>query len=124
MTTPRNEPARLGQLESQVMDVLWDTGSCTVRYVIDRLGGELAYTTIATVLGHLERKGYVRRRRDGRTALYRPTSTREAHAASLMEHALATSGDRAASILHFVEAMPERDRALLRAHLADQAKTS
>src|SRR5699024_2867854 len=41
---------RLGALEAQVMDVLWDHGTLTVREVIDHLGGAPAYTTIATVL--------------------------------------------------------------------------
>mgnify|MGYP000468818305 CR=1 FL=1 len=114
---PVDEPARLGSLESQVMDVLWACGGCTIRHVIERLDGRPAYTTIATVLGNLERKGFVEHVREGRTARYVPTSSRSEHAAGLMEHALSTSGDRAASILHFVEAMPESDRALLRDYL-------
>ncbi|MEG3616721.1 BlaI/MecI/CopY family transcriptional regulator [Isoptericola haloaureus] len=112
-----DEPARLGTLESQVMDVLWTCGGCTIRNVIDRLDGRPAYTTIATVLGNLERKGFVEHVREGRSARYLPASTRSEHAAEVMEHALAASGDRAASILHFVEAMPESDRALLRDYL-------
>lgn len=109
---------RLGALEQQVMDVLWEHGAATVREVIDRLPHEPAYTTISTVLRNLERKDMVVPFRDGNAARYRPRRSRDEHAAMLMEHALAGSGDRRASILHFVEGMEPDDLALLRDHLA------
>ena len=40
---------RLGALEAQVMDVLWDHGPATVREVIEHLPSDPAYTTIATL---------------------------------------------------------------------------
>ncbi|WP_407317258.1 BlaI/MecI/CopY family transcriptional regulator [Isoptericola halotolerans] len=113
-------PARLGALEARVMDVLWDCGGCSIRHVIDRLDGRPAYTTIATVLGNLERKGFVEHVRQGRAARYLPVSSREEHAAQVMGHVLESGGDRAASILHFVESMPESDRTLLRDYLTRQ----
>ncbi|USQ81993.1 BlaI/MecI/CopY family transcriptional regulator [Ornithinimicrobium faecis] len=108
---------RLGALETQVMDVLWDHGPVTVREVIDRLGGTSAYTTIATVLGNLDRKGLVTITRRGRSTRYAARLSRQAHAAELMGHVLDASQDRAASILHFVDTMPESDLALLRDYL-------
>ena len=36
------EPPRLGPLETQVMDLLWDEGASTIRGVIDRLPGVVA----------------------------------------------------------------------------------
>src|SRR5690606_22822021 len=50
---------RLGPLEIQVMEVLWSEKSATIRQVITILGQNHAYTTIATVLGNLERKTLV-----------------------------------------------------------------
>lgn len=111
---------RLGALEQQVMDALWDGEATTVRELITRLGGRHAYTTIATVLSNLERKALVRHERHDRTARYVPLQTREMHAAQLMQQALATSHDRMASILHFIDGMDETDAALLRAHLAER----
>lgn len=99
------------------MDVLWDDGASTIREVINHLESEPAYTTIATVLANLERKGLVHTRREGRSVRYLARMTREQHAAALMEHALDTSRDRSASILHFVDSMPETDLALLRDYL-------
>lgn len=114
---PSSEPARLGALEAQVMEILWQGGGFTVRDLIDRLPSDPAYTTIATVLGNLRKKELVCTRKDGHTTLYGACVTREAHAASIMEHALESSGNREASILHFVDGMPEEDLALLRRHL-------
>lgn len=108
---------RLGALEQQVMDVLWDHGASTVREVIDRLPSDPAYTTIATVLTNLDRKGLVTISREKRSTRYGPRITRHEHAAGLMEQVLDASGDRAASILSFVGAMPESDLELLRAYL-------
>ena len=113
----QGEPARLGTLEAQVMDLLWESEGATVRELIDRLPTDPAYTTIATVLGNLRKKGLVSTRKAGHTTLYGASDSREAHAASLMEHALDASGNREASILHCVDGMPEDDLELLRRHL-------
>jgi predicted transcriptional regulator len=66
-------------LEQQVLSVLWEKGSGTVRDVIAALpdGKQRAYTTLLTVLQVLEKKGLVRHTRDGLTYLYHPNVTRE-----------------------------------------------
>lgn len=114
---PQEGGVRLGALEQQVMDTLWDEGPLTIRQVIDQLGGTLAYTTIATVARNLERKGLARAVRDGRTLRYTAREPREVHAAHLMESALARSNDRAASIMHFVDSISDEDARLLREYL-------
>ncbi len=119
-SSPSDLP-RLGALEAQVMDVLWDHGTLTVREVIDHLGGTSAYTTIATVLGNLDRKGLVTITRQRRSTRYAARLSRQEHAAELMGQVLDASQDRAASILHFVESMPETDLALLRSYLDTKA---
>lgn len=99
------------------MDVLWDHGPGTIREVISHLPAEPAYTTIATVLTNLGRKELVTVTREGRSTCYAARVSREVRAAELMEHALESSRDRAASILHFVDAMPDSDVDLLRDYL-------
>ncbi|HJB11739.1 MAG TPA: BlaI/MecI/CopY family transcriptional regulator [Candidatus Brachybacterium merdavium] len=113
-------PVPLGALERQVMEVLWDDGDLTVRELISALGDVHAYTTIATVLSNLDRKDMVRSRRDGRSVRYSPRHSRSMHAARAMEHALSTSNDRTASILHFVQTMEPDDVELLREYLQQQ----
>lgn len=120
MTSQTTGSLRLGTLEAQVMDVLWEDGAATIRDVINRLPSDPAYTTIATVLHNLARKGLVTATRQNHSTTHAASVSREAFAAAQMEQALSTSHDRAASILHFVQAMPESDRALLRKYLDSQ----
>ncbi|SRR6266511_187270 len=121
--------ARLGALERAVMETLWDltgpmTGKsdATARQVSDTLGASrsLAYTTVLTVLERLERKGLVRRLREGRAHRYAPAATREAYAAELMLEALGRASDRDAALVRFVDAVsPEEAEVLRRALLGD-----
>lgn len=113
----RAEPPRLGPLEEQVMEVLWGQGPATVREIIAHLPKEPAYSTIATVLANLGRKGVVSSRRRGRSTLFDAAVSQEALAARQMGHLLDASRDRASSILHFVDTMPDSDLELLRDYL-------
>ena len=67
--------------ELDVLSALWRLGNGTVRDVLDELrheGRELAYTTVLTLMGRLERKGYVARsRKDSPAHVYRPRISRE-----------------------------------------------
>jgi predicted transcriptional regulator len=59
------------------MQVLWNTGPSNVQTVQKGLDGDLAYTTVQTVLNVLQRKGHVKRMLIGRAYEYRPSQTRE-----------------------------------------------
>lgn len=111
------ELLRLGPLESQVMDVLWDHGTASIREVIQHLPSDPAYTTIATVLTNLHRKGLVTVSKQLRSTRYAASVSRHEHAARLMEQVLRASRDRAASMLHFVDSMADDDLSLLREYL-------
>jgi predicted transcriptional regulator len=141
--------ARLGELERAVMETLWDltadwnltaatTGAdeggsgggggpaartATARQVSDRLGAArpLAYTTVLTVLDRLERKGLVRRLRQGRAHRYAPIATREAYAAELMLDALGRASDRDAALVRFVDAVSPEEAAVLRRALTEES---
>ena len=71
------DPGVLTPLELQIMQVLWDAGSSTVAEVQDKLEGDLAYTTVQTMLNVLLRKKKVRRTPVGRAFAYAPAVTRE-----------------------------------------------
>lgn len=111
-----NNSLRLGSLEAKIMDVAWDSGDIflSVRDVLGRLGDDLAYTTVMTVMNRLHEKGLLRRRRDGRAWLYRPAMSREAFAAATMSEVLRTASDRRAALLHFVADLPGEDTEALR----------
>jgi predicted transcriptional regulator len=74
-------PPPLGELEADVMDLLWRQGEATVRAVLEALNATTekprAYTTVMTVMGNLDRKGMLTRRRDGRTDVYTPVMSRQ-----------------------------------------------
>ena len=60
----------LTPLELQMMQVLWRDGPSNVQHVQKNVEGELAYTTVQTVLNGMHRKGKVRRRMRGRAFDY------------------------------------------------------
>lgn len=64
-------------LELKIMQVLWRLGPSPVQAVQQELGGDLAYTTVQTMLNVLERKGRVTRRLRGRAYEYRASVTEE-----------------------------------------------
>jgi predicted transcriptional regulator len=56
--------------EADLMDLLWEHGPSTVAEVRDRLGDDLAYTTVLTILRTLESKGFIHHDPDGRAHRY------------------------------------------------------
>ncbi len=63
--------------ELDVMSVLWEKGSGTVREVKNEIEDDLAYTTILTVCQTLEDKGHVRHEEEGRAYRYYPLVEQE-----------------------------------------------
>jgi BlaI family penicillinase repressor len=65
--------------ELDVLKVLWEIGSGSVREVHERLcpAGELAFNTVQTLLRIMEEKGLVTHRAEGRTFIYAPAHSRE-----------------------------------------------
>jgi len=60
----------LGPLELSVMEVVWQTGSCNVRDVVQQLDRDLAYTTVMTTMDRLYKKGLLGRTKCDRAFLY------------------------------------------------------
>ena len=61
----------LGDLEHEVMQLVWAHGPVTAEIVRERLSRRLKESTVRTVLRRLEEKGYARHTVDGRTAATR-----------------------------------------------------
>ncbi len=59
--------------ELDVMSVLWQEGSGTVKEVREKLGEGVGYTTVLKILQILEEKGHVQHEREGRAYRYRPS---------------------------------------------------
>lgn len=74
-----NSEIRLGRLELQIMNVVWDRDKATVHDVKNALSRRKpAYSTILTMMRKLEAKGYLEHDVDERTYVYHPTISREA----------------------------------------------
>jgi predicted transcriptional regulator len=102
-------------LELEALKVLWSLGSGTVADVRDALMAEreLAYTTVLTLLDRLEGKGAVRRKKRGRSYVYRPALSREAALETALERLAVDffqgSRDRLAAYLQGNSKSAERD---------------
>lgn len=97
----------IGVAELEVLKALWDHGPQTVREVLTvlhRLGRQVAYTTVQTMLTRLEKKGFVRSRKDGVAHIFRAAITRERITQSRLRALLAQLYDGAAGplVLHLV----------------------
>ena len=66
------KPQRLHHLELEVMKVVWKLTSATVNDVLDNINRKLAYTTVATTMKSLEKKGFLSHEVEGRTFVYQP----------------------------------------------------
>ncbi len=68
----------LGDLQTEIMEVLWRRGEGTVQDVCEGLGpAEHNYKTVMTVLNRLASKKVVSRHREGKAFVYTPAKTRE-----------------------------------------------
>jgi predicted transcriptional regulator len=65
--------------ELELMKIVWDLGTATVRQVYETLleSRQVAYTTVLTMMRILEEKGHLSRTREGRADVYQPTRPRE-----------------------------------------------
>jgi predicted transcriptional regulator len=107
-------PPPLHELESEVMEELWDRGAGTVREVLEALNSRRtrrAYTTILTVMQRLHGKELLRREWRDRRHVYVPVLTRDEYAQARAEAevgALVSEyGDVA--LAHFARAMSRLD---------------
>jgi predicted transcriptional regulator len=117
-------PPPLHELESAVMELLWESGEASVRTVMESLNKrsnkQRAYTTVMTIMARLDKKGLLVRRREGKTDFYTPAYDREAYmrlrAGAAVADLVEQYGDVALS--HFARQMagldPARRRALER----------
>jgi predicted transcriptional regulator len=103
----------LGELESQVLDVVWLMKSATVREVKEKLTlkRNIAYTTVMTTMDRLHEKGFLTRTKRGKGYVYAPRVSRQEVGKSVMKkwlrNMLRAFGEPSMSCL--VEAIREVD---------------
>jgi BlaI family penicillinase repressor len=118
---------RLTARQTAIMQVLWDRGEASVADVQHQLASSeepLAYSTIATLLARLEKRGLVRHRSEGRTFLYQPALSQERASSNVVGELLGRffGGRPSALVNHLLEhedvdvAELEKIKAMLAAH--------
>ena len=75
----------LGDLEREVMQLVWANGPVTAEAVCEKLERRLKESTVRTVLRRLEDKGYVTHTVDGRTYVYQAAAPRGRVAAKAVQ---------------------------------------
>jgi predicted transcriptional regulator len=77
----RPKQLSLGPLESEILNIVWDLGTATVKDIHDRIlsdpDRELAYTSVTTVLNRLTQKGWLACHKQGRAFSWQPLVSRE-----------------------------------------------
>jgi predicted transcriptional regulator len=86
----RSRVHRLGDLQLQIMKVLWGHREATVADVHQAVleDRDLAYTTVATMLRKMEARGLVRHRLEGRSFVYRAAVAADAVSRGMADHLL------------------------------------
>ncbi|GLH75383.1 transcriptional regulator [Bradyrhizobium sp. SSBR45G] len=75
----------LGDLEREVMQLVWEHGPVTAETVREKLSRKLKESTVRTVLRRLEEKTYVTHTVDGRTYVYTAAEPRARVAAKAVQ---------------------------------------
>lgn len=104
----------LGELQAQIMTVLWRLEAGTVEQVRRALPARYrgAYTTVQTVLNRLAERGFLTRKRDGQAFVYRPKITEAQYLAGTVEEALASASPdaRREVLAQLVSALADSER--------------
>lgn len=80
----------LGDLEADIMEIVWHEKKATVRDVYEqlRLEREIAYTTVMTVMGRLAEKKLLSKEASGSAYVYSATSTQEEFSKQIVSEVL------------------------------------
>ncbi|MDJ0465617.1 BlaI/MecI/CopY family transcriptional regulator [Streptomyces sp. H27-C3] len=117
---PRGRRRGQGELEAQVLSVLGTAQEpVTAAWVQGRLDGDLAYTTVITILTRLYEKKAVTRSSEGRPIRWEPVADGAGLTALRMRSLLDKRDDRDAVLSSFVSALSPDDEHLLRSLLGE-----
>ena len=111
--------------ELEIMKIIWNRGSSTVREVYEDLltRRKIAYTTVMTMMGTLEQKGHLRKSEQGRAYVYEPVEPQTKVVGSMVQEFVKRvfNGSARPLLVHLVETLEddteqiEEIRRLLRA---------
>lgn len=107
-----------GTLETDVLRALWNLDRpASPSDVIDEMSTDLAYTSIATILGRLCDKGLATRKRSGRAYEYEAANSEADLTAQRLRRVLDGASDRESALAGFAKTLDPADAAQLAAIL-------
>lgn len=90
MVQKRTVDRGLAPREQQIMDVIHRLGTASVADVRAALADAPSYSAVRTMIGQLEKKGFVRRDRSAAKHTYSPVQSRKTASRSALRRVLAT----------------------------------
>jgi predicted transcriptional regulator len=103
-----------------VLAALWAASPRSAGDLQAEIGGDLAYTTVVTILTRLYDKGVLSRHREGRSYLYAPVTDRSGLTAARMREVLDSAEYRGAVLARFVSGLGADDERILKDLLAGE----
>jgi len=106
---PRSQSEHPTELELEILKVLWDESPLPVREVRARLettaDRPLAHSSVITMLNIMHRKGFLKRRKDGKSFLFSPKVKQKNVTGGMMGALLqrAFNNDPSAMVLNLLE---------------------
>lgn len=95
------------ELELEILKVLWQHGPLPVKALRDALADfrDLAYTSVITVMNIMVGKGYLDRRKEGASYIYRPLVTEKATRGRMLRDLVnrAFDGSSATAMVNLLE---------------------
>src|SRR6516225_10811140 len=103
----RSPKPTLTEQELEIMKVVWQLETATVRQVYETLleKRRIAYTTVMTMMNILEQKGFLKKRQDDRAYVYSPSQPQKQVVGSMVRDFVNRVFNGAAEplLLHLVE---------------------
>jgi BlaI family transcriptional regulator, penicillinase repressor len=75
---------KLTHVEEEAMQAVWRTGEGNVKAFMENLDEPTPYTTVASIIKNLEKKGYISSRLVGNAYLYKPAVSEEEYKKKFM----------------------------------------
>lgn len=75
---------KLTYQEEEAMQAIWRTGEGNIKSFMENMDVEIPYTTVASTVKNLEKKGYLGSRLLGNAYLYKPVVTEEEYKKKFM----------------------------------------
>lgn len=104
----RSQAEQPTELELEILRILWERSPLLVRDVraaLDESGRPLAHSTVITMLNIMHRKGFLKRRREGKSFWFWPAAPKEATSGKMLGSLLARlfNGSPAAMVLSLLD---------------------